>query len=210
MSRFWKMTASRACNGAAIYQCSVQSLKCGVLGKAPNALGGPSRQRRVLRVTRSICKTLLQPYRALHEIRKEVSVPSLVQRFYDRIWNAGDLAAISDLLSADFLFRGSLGSKLRGLEAFEGYVHTVRNALADYRCEILECVTEGNQAFAKMRFSGTHVAAFRGYPPTGKPVYWLGAALFRLDRQTIAELWVLGDLAGLDEILAANQQHQSL
>jgi steroid delta-isomerase-like uncharacterized protein len=139
-----------------------------------------------------------------------VSVPNFVQRFYDRIWNAGDLAAISNLLSDDFSFRGSLGIELRGRKAFKGYVHTVRNAVADYRCEILECVTEGSQAFAKMRFSGTHVAAFRGYPPTGKPVYWLGAALFRFDDDAIAELWVLGDLAGLDEILATNQQHQSL
>ena len=139
-----------------------------------------------------------------------MSIPSLVQRFYERIWNAGDLAAIFDLLNEDFSFRGSLGSELRGRQAFEDYVHTVRNALAHYRCEILECVTEGSQAFAKMRFSGTHVAAFRGYPPTGKPVYWLGAALFRLDDHAIAELWVLGDLAGLDEILAANQPRQSL
>jgi steroid delta-isomerase-like uncharacterized protein len=139
-----------------------------------------------------------------------MSAPSLVQRFYDRIWNAGDLAAISDLLGDDFSFRGSLGSESQGREAFKAYVHTVRNALADYRCEVLECVTEGSQAFAKMRFSGMHVAAFRGYAPTGKPVYWLGAALFRLDDHAIAELWVLGDLAGLDEILATNQQHQSL
>jgi steroid delta-isomerase-like uncharacterized protein len=155
-------------------------------------------------------KTCLQQIGTLHEIRKNVSVPSLVQRFYDQIWNAGNLAAVSDLLSDDFSFRGSLGSELRGREAFEAYVHSVRNALADYRCEILECVTEGSQAFAKMRFSGTHVSAFRGYPPTGKPVYWLGAALFRLDDHAIAELWVLGDLAGLEETLAANQQHQPL
>ncbi|HEY7305830.1 MAG TPA: ester cyclase [Bryobacteraceae bacterium] len=135
-----------------------------------------------------------------------MSVPSLVQRFYDRIWNAGDLTAISDLVTDDFLFRGSLGSELRGQEAFKAYVHSVRSALAGYRCEILECVSEGSRAFAKMRFSGTQVAVFRGYPPTGKPVYWLGAALFCLHDHTIAELWVLGNLAGLDAILAANQQ----
>jgi len=41
-------------------------------------------------------------------------------------------------------------------------------------------------------------------------VYWLGADLFRLDDHAIAELWVLGDLAGLEETLAANQQHQPL
>lgn len=133
-----------------------------------------------------------------------MSTPRPIEAFYDRIWNAGDLDAASELLSEDFSFRGSLGAELRGREAFKDYVRSVRAALADYRCEILECVTEGGRAFAKMRFSGVHVAPFRGYPATRKPVYWLGAALFRFDDHSIHELWVLGDLAGLEMILKEN------
>jgi predicted ester cyclase len=135
-----------------------------------------------------------------------VSIPQLVEVFYERVWNAGDVEAITDLLSEEFLFRGSLGTELRGRQAFKDYVCSVRNALANYRCEILECVTEGRQAFARMRFSGTHVALFRGYQPTSMPVHWLGAALFLLGANTIAELWVLGDLAGLDTVLEQNQE----
>jgi steroid delta-isomerase-like uncharacterized protein len=131
--------------------------------------------------------------------------PNLVAAFYERIWNAGDLAAVSEMLSEDFSFRGSLGAELHGREAFKDYVRSVRGALANYRCEILACVSDGDQAFAKMRFSGLHVAPFRGFPATGMPVQWLGAALFRFERQAIAELWVLGDLAGLDEDLKSNQ-----
>ena len=133
-----------------------------------------------------------------------MSTPNLVESFYERIWNTGDLAAVSDLLTNDFSFRGSLGSEMRGHEKFMEYVRSVRAALADYRCEVLECVAEGDQAFAKMRFSRQHVASFRGYQPTGKPVHWLGAALFRFERQHIGELWVLGDLAGLDAVLKNN------
>jgi steroid delta-isomerase-like uncharacterized protein len=134
-----------------------------------------------------------------------MSTPNLVEAFYERIWNAGDLAAVSELLREDFSFRGSLGAELRGHEAFKDYVRSVRGALANYRCEILACIAEGEQAFAKMRFSGTHVAPFRGYPATGLPVHWLGAALFRFEQQAIAELWVLGDLASLDAVLKDNQ-----
>jgi hypothetical protein len=36
-------------------------------------------------------------------------------------------------------------------------------------------------------------------------VSWLGAAWFRFERTLIGELWVLGDLAGLDEVLRNNQ-----
>jgi predicted ester cyclase len=80
----------------------------------------------------------------------------------------------------------------------------VRGALENYRCEIIDCLTEGDKAFAKMRFGGVHVAPFRGYRPTGRAVHWLGAALFHFDARCIGELWVLGDLAGLDAVLQEN------
>jgi predicted ester cyclase len=133
-----------------------------------------------------------------------MSIPRVVEAFYSRIWNDGDLSAASVLLSEEFLFRGSLGTEMRGPNAFTDYVRSVRGAFADYHCEILDCVTEGQKAFAKMRFSGIHMGPFRGYEPTGKPVRWTGAALFVLGDKVIAELWVLGDLAGLDAMLKAN------
>ena len=133
-----------------------------------------------------------------------MSAPSIVKAFYSRIWNQGDLAASSDLLVKDFRFRGSLGLELRGCDAFGEYVRSVRGALADFNCEILDCAAEPNKAFAKMCFSGVHLAEFRGYQPTGKPVRWLGAALFQFQGELISELWVLGDLVGLDAVLMAN------
>jgi predicted ester cyclase len=134
-----------------------------------------------------------------------MSTPKLVEQFYTRIWNAGDLDAASELLATEFAFRGSLGKELRGHDAFKEYVRLLRDSLSDYRCEILTCVAEGEQAFAKMRFSGRHTASFRGHEPTGKPVHWLGAALFRFEGDRIAEVWVIGDLAGLDAILEESQ-----
>ncbi len=134
-----------------------------------------------------------------------MSTPKLVESFYARIWNAGDLTAVPDLLHRDFHFRGSLGADLHGHEAFKDYVRGVRHALEDYHCEILACVAEGNTASAKMKFSGRHVASFRGFPATGKPVHWLAAAWFRFDGDTIADLWVVSDIAVLDALLTANQ-----
>src|SRR5262245_39334805 len=133
-----------------------------------------------------------------------MSTPILIERFYERIWHAADYAAIHELLDPDFAFRGSLGAELRGREAFEGYVRSVRGALADYHCEVMECVSEGDRAFARMRFSGRHVGVFQGHAATGKPVQWDAAALFHFNGPTIARLWVLGDLAGLEALLDAN------
>jgi len=134
-----------------------------------------------------------------------MSTPRLVEDFYSRIWNDGDLAAIPELLSPDFAFRGSLGSQLRGHKAFREYVNSIRDALAEYHCELLACVAESDRAFAQMHFSGQHVKKFRGYDPTGKAVHWSGAALFQFGDGKITSLWVLGDLNGLDAVLRANE-----
>src|ERR1700737_2284118 len=101
-----------------------------------------------------------------------MSVPPLVTSFYDRLWNASDESAVPELLSAEFSFRGSLGAELNGHAAFWEYVCGVRTALAHYRCDILECVSEGHQAFAGMRFSGIHGGVFRGHRPSGRPATW--------------------------------------
>jgi predicted ester cyclase len=136
-----------------------------------------------------------------------MSIPPLVTAFYERLWNAGEEAVMPELLAAEFWFRGSLGGECRGHAAFWNYVNAVRTALADYRCEILDCVSEDAQAFARMRFSGMHTGMFRGFHPTGLGVRWEGAALFTFEAARIRNLWVLGDLAGLDALLRANAGH---
>ena len=132
-----------------------------------------------------------------------MSTHPLVAAFHARIWNAGD-EQVDDLLTQDFRFRGSLGTEAHGPAEFLEYVRFVRGSLANYHCEILDCVTELSRAFARMLFSGIHVASFRGVPPAGKFVQWHGAALFTFREHTIAELWVLGDLTGLDAVLRMN------
>jgi predicted ester cyclase len=138
-----------------------------------------------------------------------MTTPHLVSEFYEQIWNAGNQAAVWELLKERFVFRGSLGAEMTGRARFWDYVCGVRSALDSYRCDILECVSEGPFAFAKMRFGGKHVGDFRGYRPSGLPVHWYGAALFKFEDGCIVELWVLGDLAGLDAVLTANAGEMS-
>jgi predicted ester cyclase len=99
---------------------------------------------------------------------------------------------------------GSLGSELKGHAAFWEYVCGVRTALGNYRCDSLEYVSEGPRVFAKMRFSGIHVGVFRGYQPSGRAIHREGRALFRFEAARIRDLWVLGDLVGLDALLKSN------
>lgn len=129
----------------------------------------------------------------------------LVERFYADIWNRHDRSAIPELLCADFTFRGSLGPSKVGHDAFAGYVDLVHAALGDYRCDIQDLVVGDGKAFAKMLFSGIHRRTFLGYEPTSLRVEWAGAALFTFRDGLIADLWVLGDLHGLHQLLEQNR-----
>lgn len=128
----------------------------------------------------------------------------LVRAFYEDLWNRHDASRAPELLAEDFAFRGSLGQEHRGRAAFIAYVDCLHAALADYRCEIEETIAEGDRLFARMRFSGTHRGDLLGFAPTGEGVAWAGAAVFTFGGGRIASLWVLGDLQGLLQQLAAN------
>lgn len=127
-----------------------------------------------------------------------------VRRFYESIWNAQDKRVIPKVLHENFTFRGSLGQEKHGHDGFAEYLDRVHTALGEYRCVIEELVAEDNKVFAKMTFTGVHQDEFLGYPPTRKQLSWVGCALFDFHGDKISNVWVLGDLKGLEEQLRQN------
>jgi steroid delta-isomerase-like uncharacterized protein len=121
----------------------------------------------------------------------------LVRRFYSEVWDRHDLSRLGEILQPDFSFRGSLGPELKGHAQFADYVNGVHAALADFRCDILDLVEEGEKVVARMRFHGKHRGPLLGRPATGRHVEWAGSAHFRFAGGRIADLWVLGDIHGL-------------
>ncbi len=127
-----------------------------------------------------------------------------VNEFYDRIWNAGDLSATSDLLSADFSFRGSLGNESIGRDAFGEYVCSFE--------PLLPSIIARSSNASRMTSGRLPRCASRGY-------MWPRSAAFSRPESSsngqqphssvkdglITELWVLGDLAGLDALLKDTQ-----
>jgi hypothetical protein len=124
--------------------------------------------------------------------RKEI-----VRRFYKQMWDQGDISLIPELFHENFTFRGSLGPALIGHVQLAEYVHWVIGTLDGYTSDILALVEEENQIVAKLRFHGLQRKPLFGRLPTGKHVWWNGAAIFSFEEQKIRDLWVLGDIYGL-------------
>jgi hypothetical protein len=57
---------------------------------------------------------------------------TLIERFYHELWNRFDKTLIPELLTEDFVFRGSLGQEKRGHAEFAEYVDFIHNAFPDF------------------------------------------------------------------------------
>ena len=127
-----------------------------------------------------------------------------VRRFYSVLWDAHDLDAMPSILHEQITFRGSLGQEKHGHDGFADYVNMVHQALGNYRCHIEELIEEHDKVFAKLTFSGIHRNHFLGYAASGKTLSWTGCALFTFTGELIRDIWVLGDMKGLEQQLRDN------
>ena len=63
---------------------------------------------------------------------------------------------------------------------------------------------DGDQAVARLTYTGTHQGAVLGYLPTGNRVEYQGIAWFKVRDQRIVEGFVLGDVDTLRAQLGAS------
>jgi steroid delta-isomerase-like uncharacterized protein len=135
---------------------------------------------------------------------------AIIRRYYEELWNEGNLALADELIAPDVAFRGSLSTRQRGIGAFKDYVAMVRNAFPDYRNVVEDLIGEGDKVVARLTHRGTHRGeVLFGSAPSGMQVSFPGLAVFRLKDGKIVDGWVVGDLLILMRQLAMGPILQS-
>lgn len=118
---------------------------------------------------------------------------ALVRRWLAELWDQGDFAAASELLSADFT-RHSQGFPARGPDAYAAIVKSCHDGFPDTRIVMVdELIAEGDRIFVRWRWTGTHKAEFRGFPATGKSIDVYGEDVIRIHDGRITDIWPLFD-----------------
>jgi steroid delta-isomerase-like uncharacterized protein len=128
---------------------------------------------------------------------------NLVRRFFDEMWNPWNFSKADELLAPEIVFRGTLGSELKGRDAFRAYMRKVQAAFPDFHNAIEEISAENDRVIARTLYRGTHRGEIFGVAPTGKAITYGGAAFFRIEDGRIAHGWVLGDIVSLLRQLGA-------
>src|SRR2546421_1199532 len=89
---------------------------------------------------------------------------------------------------ASVRFRGSLGQSKSGHAEFEEYIDFVRRAFPDFSNEIEEVISEGDKAFARLTYRGTHRGELFNIAATGRRIQHASAAVFRFRGDKIDEV----------------------
>ena len=108
---------------------------------------------------------------------------SVLQKWFRRVWDQGDVAAIEELAAPDVLSHGLLGD-IRGRDAWrQRFYEPMRAMFSDVKVEVLDEVTTGDKTFAKLK---ARVTA-RAMP--SKPLVLEGSCMLRCQDGRIVEGW---------------------
>lgn len=128
----------------------------------------------------------------------------VVRRFYEELWNRGNLDAADELVA-----QGDVRHDLRAGDAPPGpagqkaVAEKFRAAFPDVRLEVEALAAEGALVAARWTIFGTHTGRLGRRRTDGAEHRFSGVNFFRIADEQIAEIWNLGDDLGLREQRAA-------
>lgn len=119
---------------------------------------------------------------------------ALVRRFYDAIWNRGDLTVIDELVSEDFHHTNeSHDGPFRGPNGLRGHINETRQAFSGTHLTIVEQFAEGDRVVTHFILEGTHTGAIGSITPMGRHAKCDSVSIVRVVGGQIVDEWAITD-----------------
>ena len=107
----------------------------------------------------------------------------------------GNLDAVGEFFTPDYVAHVTGEDMALGHDALRKIVTLYRRAFPDLQAEV-EILVEGKDRVAWQKtLRGTHLGAFKGFPPSGLPLVWREMLTSRFRNGLIAEEWFITALA---------------
>src|SRR3712207_2339599 len=136
-----------------------------------------------------------------HRVRAEENTV-LVRRFFEEVWVKGNVAAIDEFVSADYVEHAAVpGEQPSGFESLKGLITAYRGAFPDLKSTLEDIFAEGDKVAYRWSACGTHLGEWGGIPPTGNHVTATGITVYRIAGGKVAEGWASIDLSRSEEEL---------
>ncbi|MHB8960152.1 MAG: ester cyclase [Candidatus Limnocylindrales bacterium] len=129
---------------------------------------------------------------------------AIVRQFIERIFGAGDLAAVDELIAPDAVFHTyRFGADPRA--GMRSAIERVSAGLSDGAFTVHELAAEGDLVCARVTSAATQTGTFMGMPPTGRRYEIEELHLFRVRDGKVAEHWHQYDQMGMMRQLGVGQ-----
>jgi len=125
----------------------------------------------------------------------------LVRRYLNA-FNDRDRETMGELLADDVVEHG-IHEAFHGPEEIVDYLDAHFQIFPDYAGETEAMIAEDDLVTVRYTVQGTHSGEYRDVEPTGHTVEWSGIAIYRIENDRIAEVWIEEDRLGLLEQLEA-------
>jgi steroid delta-isomerase-like uncharacterized protein len=129
-------------------------------------------------------------------------VRTIVHDWFERVWNAGQVDAIDELLADDARIhglKGADGSDVGGPAEFRQMHTAFRDAFPDMSIAVDECLVDGDRMAFRCRVRGTHSGGGLGVEATGQPVEFIGMGFVRVRDGQIVEAWNTFDFQAMNQ-----------
>ena len=123
----------------------------------------------------------------------------LVRRYLDA-FNERDEDTLSEVLAEDVVEHGAY-EELHGPEEILKFLDAHFETFPDYSGTTDAVLAEDDTVAVRYTVNGTHTGEYRDVEPTGHTAEWTGLAIYRVEDDEIAEIWLEEDRLGLLEQL---------
>jgi steroid delta-isomerase-like uncharacterized protein len=125
---------------------------------------------------------------------------AIVRRYYDEALNQGNLAALDELATADYVEHNPLPGQGEGLSGLRDRVGMLCSAFRP-RFTLEDVIAEGDRVAVRWTNHGVHQGSFAGLPATGRAFAIAGIDIHVLHDGKLAEHWdVVDQLSLLQQI----------
>jgi len=119
---------------------------------------------------------------------------SIIQRYYEEVWNRGRLDVLDELLDQQYInHTPSVPGPPPGPAGLKPIVAAIRKAFPDLHYEIKEIVVNDSMAVARVVMTGTQQDSLFDLPPTGKKIMVNQINMEKIRNGRVVEHWRVTD-----------------
>lgn len=130
----------------------------------------------------------------------------LTRRFYDEVFNQGNLNAIDKYVSKNLIEHEQLPPGTPpGSEGLRHFLKTMRTDFPDFHIDVQDMTVDGDKVWVRSLIHGTNKGEFMGIPVTGRNVNTMNMGILRFEGDKLVEHWGLTDMATMMQQLGLSQ-----